>query len=142
MARHGMRSHPLYKTWAEMRYRCENPKKWQFKYYGAKGISVCERWQHFPSFVEDMGDRPDGCTLDRIDRLGNYEPSNCRWASRKEQANNSSWNRIIEFNGQKRTLAEWGEVTGINFATIWARINRGWDIERALTHPLMRSRFG
>lgn len=80
---------PTYISWAEMITRCENPKKKNFKYYGARGISVCERWRHsFQNFLADMGPRPEGQTLDRWpNRTGNYEPGNCRWATWKEQHN-------------------------------------------------------
>lgn len=133
---HGMRKHPLYKTWAEMRYRCNNPKKWQYKHYGARGVRVCERWESFPAFVEDMGERPPGYTLDRIDVNGNYEPSNCRWASRMAQANNARSNRVVEFRGERKTLCEWGRETGIAFSTIWLRLRNGWLVEDALTRPV------
>ena len=104
-SREGKR-HPLFQTWCEMRYRCENTEKWQYKYYGGKGVQVCERWQRFENFVDDMGERPTGHTLDRIDRNGNYEPENCRWATRQQQMNNHGNNRYIFVNGESMTVAE------------------------------------
>ena len=78
-----------YRSWADMVKRCTNPKNWAWKYYGARGIRVCDRWRYsFSAFLEDMGERPDGLTLDRIDNEGDYEPSNCRWATRKQQSQN------------------------------------------------------
>ena len=134
MRTHGMREHPLYKTWAEMRYRCENPKKHNYKHYGAKGIKVCERWKSFPNFVADMGERPGGMTLDRLNLAGDYEPSNCRWATKVQQMRNMSTNRLLTYNGLTKTLAEWSEITGIKIGTIWARLDvHGWPVEKALT---------
>lgn len=134
---HGMGRHPLFKAWCEMRYRCENTAKWNYKYYGARGIRVCDRWQHFPNFVADMGPRPKGTTLDRRNLNGNYELGNCRWATKKEQANNTSASRIIEFRGESLTLAQWADRIGIKTATLWARLENGkWPVERALTQAL------
>lgn len=87
-AKHGMTHTGVYRSWFAMRDRCEDPKSPSWRWYGAKGIKVCERWREFLPFFEDMGHRPDGHTLDRIDPSGDYEPSNCRWATPLEQTKN------------------------------------------------------
>ncbi len=131
MRTHGLRKHSLYKTWVEMRYRCDNPKKPQYKYYGARGITYCERWKDFANFVADMGPRPDGHSLDRINNDGNYEPSNCRWASKIVQMNNMRGNRILVVDGEQMTMAEASRRWGISIGNIWNRLELGWTEEEA-----------
>jgi hypothetical protein len=86
--KHGQRHKSTYRSWDAMLQRCNNPKNTRYKYYGGRGISVCERWRLFINFLADMGERPPGTTLDRIDPNGNYEPGNCRWATQSQQIKN------------------------------------------------------
>jgi len=99
--RHGMYGTPTYKSWSEMKQRCGNPKRPDYK-----DVSYCEEWEKFENFFRDMGVRPEGTTLDRIDVYGNYEPSNCRWADIITQENNRKNNRRFIYNGETLTLAQ------------------------------------
>lgn len=130
---HGMTHTPEFRTWQTMMQRCENPKDTHFKNYGARGITVCAHWHAFKNFYDDMGPRLEGMTIDRIDNNLGYEPSNCRWASLKEQHRNTRRNRSIEYLGKTATLIEWSEQTGIPYGTLAQRLRNGWSIDRALT---------
>lgn len=128
--------HPLYNTWIQMQHRCKNPKSISFPHYGALGITVCERWQNdFWAFAKDMGDRPEGMTLDRIKGDGNYEPSNCRWADEETQNNNRRNNHFLTWQERTQTISQWARETGLNKKTLYRRIKAGWPIERALSTP-------
>jgi hypothetical protein len=115
-----------------MKRRCNNPNAENYPYYGGRGIKVCERWESFENFLHDMGVRPSKMTLDRKDSNGNYEPSNCRWASKADQATNTSRNVILEKDGKKMTVSQWAEELGVNPTSITLRLRRGWSHERAL----------
>jgi hypothetical protein len=130
---HGMSYTPTHKSWSAMKGRCSNPKDDSYANYGGRGIKVCDRWNSFENFFADMGEAPSGLTIDREDVNGNYEPSNCRWATDTEQARNTRVNRIINAFGKSMTLADWGDETGLDVETISTRIKRGWTIEKALT---------
>lgn len=127
-------------AWFNMKRRCYNPKEVNYKWYGGKGITVCDRWLNdFPAFLSDMGKRPsDKHSLDRIDVLGNYGPDNCRWATEKDQKRNrGDFNVRITWNGITRLQVEWSEITGLPFQVIGSRINKlGWSIDDALTVPV------
>lgn len=134
--RHGYTRTPTYKSWAEMRSRCLNKRNTKFKWYGGRGITICARWDVFENFLEDMGERPLGLTLDRIDVNGGYELSNCRWATKSEQMNNMRSNVHLTIDGREMTMSEAGRLYGVNPGTIWARIhNHGWDEQRAVKTP-------
>jgi hypothetical protein len=134
--KHGMSRTPVNMVWRAMRDRCVNPNNKSFANYGGRGIRVCERWDSFENFLADMGSRSNGYSIDRIDNDGNYEPGNCRWTTTKQQMNNQRRNRVLEFNGESKTIAQWAESTGIKWLTLRQRLDRyGWTIERALTTP-------
>ena len=143
-ARHGhtvgYRDSPTYRTWRCMRERCSLPSHEQYQHYGARGIRVCERWQTFDLFVADLGSRPLGTTLDRINRDGNYEPGNCRWATPEVQQNNRSNNRILTAEGRTLTLSQWARLRGIRATTIRERLRRGWSAEQAVSKEVRSAR--
>lgn len=101
-----------------MHQRCENPAKWQYKHYGARGIAVCDRWVSYHTFLADMGQRPEDMSLDRIDNEKGYSPNNCRWATKKMQANNCRTNRIIDLGHHSVNLCEAESIAGVPFRTI------------------------
>lgn len=131
--KHGQSRSVEYKGWKDMRSRCSNPRRKDYKDYGGRGISVCDRWNDFALFLCDMGPRPEGFTLDRIDVEGNYEPGNCRWALPKTQANNKRSNRMIDIDGVSKTLQAWCEHYGIEPSKVRWRLNQGWSVERAFS---------
>jgi hypothetical protein len=124
----------LYSRWQNMHRRVSSPGSRSWHRYGARGITVCERWQSFENFAADMGPtfHPD-LTLERIDNDGSYSPENCRWATRKEQQRNTSTSKRVTFRGHEKTTAEWSELLGIDRTTLLSRLRRGWSTERALT---------
>ncbi len=135
-ATHGMYGTPTYNSWAAMKQRCYYEKHIEYPRYGAKGIKVCEKWQTFEGFFEDMGMRPEGATIERKDSRGDYEPSNCIWASKAVQANNVASNHRIEWRGRAQTLSQWAEELGFkNGGVIAKRLRRGWTVEQAMTLP-------
>ena len=113
--------------------RCERATNREYRNYGGRGIVVCERWHDFAAFRDDMGDtfRPD-LELERADNEAAYSPSNCKWASRKEQQNNRRNNHRVTLNGVTKTVEQWSAETGIKANTIIYRLRRGWPVERAL----------
>lgn len=137
---HGMKNTRLYYIWIGMKERCTNPKNKRYNRYGGRGIKICEEWKNdfiaFYKWAKDNGYK-DELTIDRINVDGNYEPNNCRWASWKEQANNTSNNLVYELNGETHTLAEWSEIYAMKYQTVRTRIRQlGWSLEEALTTPI------
>lgn len=122
-----------YNAWAAMKRRCKiNP------YYTSKKIRICDRWKSFEKFREDMGERPDGYTLERIDNNGGYEPNNCRWATLAEQQRNKSNTRFITANGETMCLSQWAVKTGIPRETLKRRLNMGWEADAIINTPVRK----
>jgi hypothetical protein len=127
-----------YTSWSTMRNRCLNPNRWDHKYYYDKGITICERWlSSFLNFLEDMGERPEETSLDRIDSTKGYCKENCRWATKKQQQRNLKTNRTLTYKGETKTIAEWVEITGLHRDTLTQRIDSGWE-EKDLFIPLVK----
>ena len=120
---HGMTKTRLYREWAGIIQRCENPKDTSYKRYGKQGIAVCEEWHKFEVFKDwaMANGYSDDLTIDRIDSNGNYEPSNCRWVDVVAQNNNQKTNVTFEYNGETHTLAEWSRLYGMNYHCFYAR---------------------
>lgn len=127
-------------SWQAMISRCTTKTARWSRYYWDKGICVCSRWLVFANFVADMGLRPVNTSIDRIDPNGNYEPTNCRWATRQEQGRNRANNRILTSCGVSRCVTEWSEILGVMSATLTRRKDYGWSDERTLTEPVRAHR--
>ena len=132
--------HPLFRLWKGMIRRCKSKTRREFHNYGGRGIKVCDRWLVLENFVADMGPRPSPKhSVDRIDNDGNYEPSNCRWATVREQALNKRTTKRYTFRGESLTISEWSDRTGISYYVLFQRITKSkWTLERAFTEPVAR----
>lgn len=127
------RGTPTYVSWYAMRQRCLYQKHPQYKNYGGRGISICERWLNFKGFLEDMGVRPEGKSLDRIDTNGNYEPANCRWATKAEQRRNTRRSHFLTYAGETLTVTEWAARAGIPQERLQKRIEYGIGMPEAIS---------
>lgn len=130
---------PTYGSFLSMKKRCYEKNNRNYKYYGGRGITVCDRWKLYKNFLADMGERPIGKTLDRINVDKGYFKDNCRWATPKEQADNRRpYKCSITYNGVTKSIEDWAKDAGLNMWTFKDRIKRyGWSIERALNTPTM-----
>jgi hypothetical protein len=134
---HGMSQSSERTIWKGMHRRCRNEADPAFEHYGGRGIRVCERWQSFEAFLEDMGRRPSKAhTLERNDNDGPYSEQNCRWATMKEQSANKRSNVLLTFNGQTKAVAVWAEELGFHRDALYARLRYGWSHDRALSTPV------
>lgn len=135
---HGRKKTAEYRIWAGLKSRCYDQQCAQYPRYGGRGIIVCERWvKSFEAFLADMGERPSPAhSIDRRDNDGPYSPENCRWATATQQSRNRSGNRIIEWRGSHRTIAEWSEKLELRRGTLSERLRLGWSVERAFLTPV------
>ncbi|MGJ5831397.1 hypothetical protein [Streptomyces ossamyceticus] len=145
MIRHGLSAHRLYSTWVNMIHRCSNPDSKDYPRYGARGITVCQRWADektgLQNFIADMdATHEPGMSLDRRDNALGYSPENCAWATAVEQNRNRRSNRLITHEGLTLSVAAWSERTGVSEDALKHRLDRGWPVQRALTQPVQQQR--
>jgi hypothetical protein len=138
--KHGKTGTPTYTSWESMRGRCNNPNDDNYNSYGGRGIKVCAEWDDFNKFESDLGSRPEGTSLDRINPDGDYEPSNCRWATTKEQNRNQRRTLFVTFRGETVRLADLAELfPEIGYDRIHQRVfYQGWDTEDAVSRPVVK----
>jgi hypothetical protein len=141
-ATNGQRS-PTYKVWEGLFKRCYQKGFRYYPLYGGRGITVCDRWkepqgQGFLNFLADMGERPNGASIDRLDNNRGYEPGNCRWATPKEQSRNRDYCTKVTYNGETRSVSEWAEALNVSYRTLYLRIYQGWSLERAFKQKVKK----
>jgi len=132
--KHGMYKTSVYSSWSSMKSRCYDKNNSSYKNYGGRGIKVLDRWRKFENFYKDMGDKPKGKTLDRIDNDGDYKPENCRWATWKQQANNRRSCHFITINGIKKTIKDWSKYLNVNRRNIYRKFGEGWSDQKTIKH--------
>lgn len=129
-----------YRIWRHMTQRCSNSHDIGYTDYGGRGIRVCERWRKFEHFLEDMGEPPPNCQIDRIDNEGDYEPNNCRWTSPRENSRNRRSNCLITYRGRTQCVAAWAEEIGVPRHILYLRLRRNWSIERTFAQSIRKTR--
>lgn len=129
---HGLSDTRLYSIYRDILQRCLNEENDQYYLYGGRGITICKEWLQFENFYKDMGEKPKGLSIDRIDNSKGYCKENCRWATPKEQARNRRDNTILVIDGSSKIIKEWSEISKIKYTTIISRLIRGWSPKRAV----------
>lgn len=145
---HGGTHDRLFRIWVSMRSRCRDKNHPAYKWYGGKGVTVCDEWQDYATFKQwayangyDDKAKTHACSIDRIDPNGNYCPENCRWAGTRTQAENKTNTKLYEYNGEKRTLSDWARRSGMRVDTLrWRIVKQHWSLEKALSTPVRRKR--
>lgn len=132
---HGKSHSKMFGIWWAMHQRCNNEKTKSYKWYGARGIAVCDRWRKFENFLEDVGSAPPNCSIDRVDNALGYSPDNWKWSTCTEQNRNRRSNKMILFNGETKPLAEWVEDLSLNYGRVQQRLYNGWSVEDAFSIP-------
>ena len=137
---HGLTNTPEYETWCRIKRRCKDIKYHSYSYYGGRGIKVCEQWiSSFETFFKNMGQRPSPKhSIERIDNNGNYEPSNCTWATIFEQTRNRRKNKLFTLNGKTLCQTDWSYLLGGNKSLVYDRLKGGWPISKALSTPVIK----
>lgn len=136
---HGGYETPEHRVWASMLSRIRNPNSPGYERYGGRGISLCDRWLRFENFLSDMGPRPEGTSIDRINNSLGYFPENCRWATATEQGRNKGNNRLLEYQGQVKTISEWAGILGIRYTTLYMRVTHlNMSVKEAFEKPVGR----
>jgi len=139
---HGKSEHRLYHIWENIRERCNCPTVKNWMDYGGRGITVCERWDNFQAFYDDMAATyKPGLSIERKDNNKGYSPENCKWATRIEQANNRRTNRLLFFNGQILNESQWSKITGLSRTLISTRLKAGWTIQKTLGTPARKGNY-
>lgn len=138
---HGLKKKKMYSSWSDMIRRCNDPKHKQYKYYGERGITVCDEWLDVKNFYKDMGDRPEGYSIERIDVNGNYCKENCCWIPKEKQARNKRNITILEYEGQIAPLATWAEIFKIKYKIFRKRYDSGWTIGQILGYEERKGKF-
>jgi hypothetical protein len=140
-AQHGMSNNKVYNVWRQMRQRCSNKNNKYYYIYGGKGVRVCDAWENdficFYKWAMANGYKK-GLTLDRIETDGNYEPNNCRWVDVKANSNNKNNNLALTINGETKTLKQWAEHYGVDYANVYYRYKTGHSIEEVFTHKSLK----